>query len=134
LLEAIRKESDDAEYYYPELAAIDAALAAPMPEPSREANLGHLIDEIEDYIGGNVEDVETIDRMGLSVFLRSKLTLAHAAGFESGRKAAGREERIDTKRFAEAPCHLCGYNGPDYYQPSTHPCAARFHSAKEPKS
>lgn len=23
-----------------------------------------------------------------------------------------------------APCDICGYNGPRYYQPATHPCAA----------
>jgi len=27
----------------------------------------------------------------------------------------------------EAPCFCCGYNGPGYYQPDTHPCAARHH-------
>ncbi len=29
--------------------------------------------EIEDYIGGNIEGVEQIDRMGLTVFLRKTL-------------------------------------------------------------
>ena len=29
--------------------------------------------EIEDYIGGNIEGVEKIDRMGLTVFLRKTL-------------------------------------------------------------
>jgi hypothetical protein len=24
-----------------------------------------------------------------------------------------------------APCCVCGYNGPEYYQPANHPCAAR---------
>ena len=27
----------------------------------------------------------------------------------------------------EAPCFCCGYNGPGYYQPDTHPCAKRHH-------
>ena len=27
----------------------------------------------------------------------------------------------------EPPCFCCGYNGPGYYQPSTHPCAERHH-------
>ena len=26
-----------------------------------------------------------------------------------------------------APCFACGYNGPGYYQPSSHPCAERHH-------
>lgn len=33
--------------------------------------------------------------------------------------------------FEEGPCYLCGYNGPGYYQPQTHPCAARYHAALE---
>jgi hypothetical protein len=27
----------------------------------------------------------------------------------------------------KAPCFCCGYNGPNYYQPSVHKCAARHH-------
>ncbi len=35
---------------------------------------------------------------------------------------------VDRKRFEQAPCYLCGYNGPGYYQPSQHPCAANYHA------
>lgn len=31
--------------------------------------------------------------------------------------------------MALAPCFVCGYNGPNYYQPDVHPCAARHHAA-----
>lgn len=31
--------------------------------------------------------------------------------------------------MALAPCFVCGYNGPNYYQPDAHPCAARHHAA-----
>ncbi len=31
----------------------------------------------------------------------------------------------------EAPCIFCGYNGPGYFQPDTHPCAALHHAAME---
>ncbi len=31
-----------------------------------------------------------------------------------------------------APCCICGYNGPGYYQPDTHECAKRAREA--PKS
>ena len=34
---------------------------------------------------------------------------------------------VDKKRFEKAPCYLCGYNGPGYYQPNQHPCAVRYH-------
>ena len=30
-----------------------------------------------------------------------------------------------TKQLSSAPCDNCGYNGPGYYQPATHPCAAK---------
>lgn len=28
----------------------------------------------------------------------------------------------------QAPCFCCGYNGPGYFQPDIHPCAALHHS------
>jgi len=30
-----------------------------------------------------------------------------------------------------APCFCCGYNGPNYYDPTHHPCAKRHHAAVE---
>lgn len=30
----------------------------------------------------------------------------------------------------DPPCFVCGYNGPDYFQPGTHPCAQRHHEAR----
>ena len=34
--------------------------------------------------------------------------------------------------MALAPCFACGYNGPNYFQPDVHPCAARHHAALAP--
>jgi hypothetical protein len=34
---------------------------------------------------------------------------------------------MDKARFLTAPCYICGYNGPGYFQPETHPCAKEFH-------
>jgi len=31
----------------------------------------------------------------------------------------------------DAPCFCCGYNGPGYYNPEVHQCAARHHAAAE---
>ena len=31
---------------------------------------------------------------------------------------------LDAGLWRKAPCCLCGYNGPGYYQPATHRCAA----------
>jgi hypothetical protein len=33
------------------------------------------------------------------------------------------------RRLSDAPCDQCGYNGPGYYQPITHPCAQAHHDA-----
>lgn len=33
---------------------------------------------------------------------------------------------IDNKQFEQAPCYLCGYNGPNYYQPDVHFCAKQY--------
>lgn len=38
------------------------------------------------------------------------------------------KDYFDVKRFEEAPCYLCGYNGRGYYQPTEHPCASRYHA------
>lgn len=35
--------------------------------------------------------------------------------------------RFDRKRFEQAPCYLCGYNGEGYYSSNIHPCAAIYH-------
>ena len=29
----------------------------------------------------------------------------------------------------DPPCFVCGYNGPGYFQPDKHPCAAKHHAA-----
>ena len=42
--------------------------------------------------------------------------------------AAQQPAAVDRARFRKAPCYLCGYNGPGYFQPETHPCAATYHA------
>ncbi len=49
---------------------------------------------------------------------------------------ATRITELEDRLFAlgamcEAPCFCCGYNGRGYYQPSSHPCAARHHLARQ---
>lgn len=53
---------------------------------------------------------------------------AQAAEIKRLRKLA-----MTTHLFEEAPCFLCGYSGPGYYQPEQHPCAALYHVAMEEK-
>jgi hypothetical protein len=43
-----------------------------------------------------------------------------------------RAERYETALFragamSKPPCFACGYNGPGYYNPMTHECAAKHH-------
>ena len=33
--------------------------------------------------------------------------------------------------MGHAPCFICGYNGPGYFQPLQHRCAARHHKLRE---
>ena len=41
----------------------------------------------------------------------------------------GLEDRLFTAGAMEqAPCFCCGYNGPGYFSPRKHPCAARHHN------
>ena len=35
------------------------------------------------------------------------------------------EEALLKRGLSSAPCDVCGYNGPGYYQSETHPCVAR---------
>lgn len=35
------------------------------------------------------------------------------------------------KEMDNPPCFCCGYNGPLYYQPSVHACAARHHKCNQ---
>jgi hypothetical protein len=58
------------------------------------------------------------------------------AGAEIAKLVALRAEkkRLEDHLFAlgemdKPPCFCCGYNGPKYYQPSVHSCAARHHAA-----
>lgn len=34
-------------------------------------------------------------------------------------------------KFSSAPCSICGYNGPGYYQPASHVCAAERRSGDD---
>ena len=41
------------------------------------------------------------------------------------RLSAWQTSVLRRRGLSDAPCDVCGYNGGGYYQPSTHPCAAR---------
>lgn len=44
----------------------------------------------------------------------------------------GQKKRLENMLFKldvmnDAPCFICGYKGPGYFQPSQHRCAGRHH-------
>jgi hypothetical protein len=39
--------------------------------------------------------------------------------------------QLRARGLSPAPCDVCGYNGPGYYQPATHPCAAPVPPSQE---
>ena len=42
-----------------------------------------------------------------------------------------REALLNTGAHNNPPCAICGYNGPNYYQPETHSCMAKARAALE---
>ena len=40
-----------------------------------------------------------------------------------------REALLNTGAHNNPPCAICGYNGPNYYQPETHSCMAKARAA-----
>jgi hypothetical protein len=66
------------------------------------------------------------------------LVMSHEGRLERAeqrvRDLEGALERVKRHRlfrtmFESAPCILCGYSGPGYYQPDAHPCAKVYHAA-----
>lgn len=54
---------------------------------------------------------------------------------QAARAAYKHAQEMEDRLFAlgameEAPCFCCGYNGPGYYQPEQHACAARHHKLR----
>jgi hypothetical protein len=48
-------------------------------------------------------------------------------------EAAGLRDMVITyapEVAATPPCVFCGYNGPGFYQPDTHPCMVRYHEIR----
>lgn len=57
--------------------------------------------------------------------------IAYEALYEGGASSPTPDalvERIDLKRFQKAPCYICGYSGPNYYQSDVHKCASLYHA------
>lgn len=122
------------------LAQVREALAAgPTPGPwvTMPANAGvHCVARINAWEAVPPSDCElshdSIDASFIAACSPANMTaiLAHveaqAAEIKRLRKLA-----MTTHLFEEAPCFLCGYNGPGYYQPEQHPCAALYHEAME---
>lgn len=68
------------------------------------------------------------EKLTLAANLREALQQLTAAQA----RIAELEDRLIPSLFSQAPCFICSYNGAGYFQPSTHPCAARYHALKQP--
>lgn len=58
---------------------------------STQEKLDGMIFDIEDYVGGNIEGVENVDRMAFTAFLRKNLT----ALIDSAKREAYKQGYID---------------------------------------
>jgi hypothetical protein len=67
--------------------------------------------------GGTIDDL---------IFELEKQIKNTSNAFSDARKQIERLRTVAVKRglWKEAPCCVCGYNGPNYFQPSVHKCAA----------
>lgn len=75
------------------------------PDSVAEITVDDIIFNIEDYVGGNIEEVKTIDRMGFTVFLRSQLT----ALIDSAVREALMQELYDINKSFESRKSYRGY-------------------------
>lgn len=122
------------------LAQVREALAAgPTPGPwvTMPANAGvHCVARINAWEAVPPSDCElshdSIDASFIAACSPANMTaiLAHVEAQEAEIKRL-RKLAMSTHLFEEAPCFLCGYSGPGYYQPEQHPCAALYHEAME---
>ena len=72
------------------------------------------------------------DRPAMAEDLEAVRLYVEQASAALAQQPAAVDGAMDKARFKTAPCYLCGYNGPGYYQPDAHPCAAKYHAAQQP--
>ena len=65
--------------------------------------------------------------------LHNKGDIAMELGYRDKRIAELEDRLFALGEMEHSPCFCCGYNGPNYYQPSAHPCAERHHRLYERK-
>jgi len=71
-------------------------------------------------------NVRRLDINGLCLSIQNlEVRIDQMRGVPSA--GVARPQRMDLKRFQKAPCYICGYNGPNYYQPEVHDCAGLYH-------
>ena len=68
-------------------------------------------------------------------FVRQKLEASAKPLLREIKQLEGQKRRLEDMLFAagrmeQAPCFVCGYNGPGYFQAGQHKCAARHHKLR----
>ena len=76
--------------------------------------------------------------MNLVEKLQKLAARSYSKDAEAITEAADRIEALEDELFKigrmdDSPCFVCGYNGPNYYQPLAHPCAERHHALNKGK-
>ena len=79
------------------------------------------IEDMAESFGVEVGQGDTLHLVNLATALRE------AWGEIDRLKESYTRSIVKTKRFKEGNCPVCGYNGPGYFQPDTHPCAKYYH-------
>lgn len=92
-----------------------------------------VINICEDCLEGKGDECHT---PGCAMFMHTVDLAIHPDMYEvveNLEKVENLENRLfELGEMKNAPCFVCGYNGPGYFQPDKHPCADRHHKLCKP--
>ena len=101
-----------------------------------EAELAQAEKKLADHLAywGNLDDlVQRAEKAEAALAEEREIRDAYVLKAEAA--LAEREQTITRmlriRGLSDAPCDMCGYNGRGYYNPKTHPCAARADEGSE---
>lgn len=104
-------------------------MAANQIPPSAPVGVDEVVRKVCERLDKVADYAHTIDGKTVVVAL-SNLPAVLARALSEALAQQPAAGAVDKVRFRKAPCYLCGYNGPGYYQPDTHPCAAKYHATQ----
>lgn len=93
------------------------------PEPATD----HFVDankKVDTPDGWVLVPKEPTSEMVMAAWDTTERSFSFRDGYRAMLAAAPKQYVPSSRKLSDAPCNVCGYNGPGYYQPDTHPCAA----------